>query len=263
MRLARFALVAAAAIAVAASGALADGSAYLAGVQGWDGVVARDRFVRYVALPSGRRTVLAEVRVEGGRVVQFRSFAGSYGVPQVAFDGTTEGLSRDGRTLVLSPTGVGRASRFAVVDPQRFRLRATFRLRGTFSFDALSPGARTLYLIEHFSLGNAPRYRVRAYDLVRMRLLARPVVDPRERGAMRGLPASRATSRDGRWAYTLYRGGGEGPFVHALDTVRRAAVCVDLPRAGSRLALRGSRIVVLNRGHEVAAVDARTLRVIR
>ncbi len=46
---------------------------------------------------------------------------------------------------------------------------------------------------------------------------------------MQGLPMTRATSADGRLAYTLY--SAEEPFIHALDTVRgSAAVCIDLPR---------------------------------
>jgi hypothetical protein len=39
---------------------------------------------------------------------------------------------------------------------------------------------------------------------------------------------TRVTSADGRWAYTLYDGGGKNPFVHALDTAEGKAVCVDL-----------------------------------
>jgi hypothetical protein len=51
---------------------------------------------------------------------------------------------------------------------------------------------------------------------------------------MRGNPLTRTTSPGGRWAYTLYDGAGGTPFVHALDTSRRTAHCIDLP------ALRGS-----------------------
>jgi hypothetical protein len=46
---------------------------------------------------------------------------------------------------------------------------------------------------------------------------------------MRGSPITRLVSRDGRWAYTLYDGGGATPFVHALDTSNRLARCIDLP----------------------------------
>ena len=45
---------------------------------------------------------------------------------------------------------------------------------------------------------------------------------------MRGMPVTRASSPDGRFAYTLYDGAGRHPFVHALDTVGRTARCIDL-----------------------------------
>src|SRR5919201_6083211 len=101
---------------------------------------------------SGGRTVVAVIRARGGRVVRFRSLAGNYGLPVVAFDGTVDGLSADGRTLLLAPPGFGRTSRFAVLKPQTLAVRTVIRLRGTFAFDALSPNGGTLYLIEHLSL---------------------------------------------------------------------------------------------------------------
>ncbi len=39
---------------------------------------------------------------------------------------------------------------------------------------------------------------------------------------------TRATSPDGGWEYTLYDGGGAHPFIHALDVVEGATVCIDL-----------------------------------
>jgi len=67
---------------------------------------------------------------------------------------------------------------------------------------------------------------VRAYDLAARRLLPEPVVDPREPGEkMQGLPMTRATSADGRFAYTLYERPRGAPFIHALDTVRGSAAC--------------------------------------
>ena len=52
---------------------------------------------------------------------------------------------------------------------------------------------------------------------------------------MSGIPVTRMPSMDGRWAYTLYDNGRHS-FVHALDTARRTAVCIDLDvrRAGAR-----------------------------
>ena len=86
---------------------------------------------------------------------------------------------------------------------------------------------------------------------------------------MGGLPMTRAVSRDGRWAYTLY-GGGTETFIHALDTVGRTAACIDLemlpPEADlSAVRLRvsrdGRRIDVREAGTLVATFDARTFAV--
>ena len=86
---------------------------------------------------------------------------------------------------------------------------------------------------------------------------------------MGGLPFTRAMSRDGRWAYTLY-GGGEETFIHALDTEGRTAACIDLdmlPPAGDLSGVRllvspdGRRVDVRDGGSPVAVVDARTFRV--
>jgi hypothetical protein len=139
-------------------------------------------------------------------------------------------------------------------------------LRGDYSFDALSPDGGTLFLIRYVSAVDPSRYQVRAYDLRAGRLLADPVVDPEEPGTMRGAPITRASSSDGRWAYTLYDGAGTTPFVHALDTTRRTARCIDLDAlAGSDLSRvrllisRGGRtLTVRNARQPVVAVDTRT-----
>jgi len=96
-------------------------------------------------------------------------------------------------------------------------------------------------------------------------------VDPREHDeAMRGAPLSRATSPDGRWAYTLYDGAGGAPFVHALDTSKRRARCIDLPMLAGRQDLsqlrltatsRGAGLEIGTAGRPLALVDARTFRV--
>lgn len=257
-----------AALALAPAAASAGGGPSPGVVLGWNGVLARDGGVRYVALPAAPRTVVAAIKPDGGQVERFAALRGSYGIPMVAFDGTTDGLSADGRTLVLAGVSTNparRSSRFALLDVRRLRVRETFGLRGAFSFDALSPSGKTLFLVEHLGGRQDPtRYRVRAYDLGAGRLLRRPIADRRlGTSVMRGLPSARATSPNGRWAYTLYQ-GGDHPFVHALDTVRRVAVCIDLPhraQQAARLLLDGSRLLVLGRaGRRLATIDARTLR---
>ena len=90
-----WAAVAVGALAVVA-GVAADGGPVPGLAQGWDGIASPAQGVRYVALPNGRSTTVAVVRLRGGRVVRFRSLRGNLGVPLVAFDRTTGGPPRTG-----------------------------------------------------------------------------------------------------------------------------------------------------------------------
>jgi hypothetical protein len=221
------------------------------------------------------RVSLVEARERGSeRLVRNVRLRGDYAVPAVAYDGSPGGLSADGRTLVLIDPRkrFPRAStRFAILDAERLRLRRVLRLRGDFSFDALSPDGSLMYLIEYISPRDVTRYRVRVYDLRRRRLLPRPIVDPSEPpDEMSGIPVTRAMSPNGRWAYTLYD-GAEHPFVHALDTERRRAVCVDLHLLGGRRSglagLRmsvpgdGSPLAVEKGGRTLASIDTTSFEV--
>jgi hypothetical protein len=213
--------------------ALADGlpvegvDASLTGVPGTD-----PGDPRYVTLPAERGTVVAAVDQATGEVLRSRFVPGRFTVPVVAYDGTASGLSADGTTLVLIRPRAAfprRTTTFAVLGTQRLRSRDELTLQGDFSFDALSPDGRWLYLVEYLSRRDPTRYLVRLYDLERGRLLPDPIIDPQEVGdVMRGMPVTRASSHDGRFAYTLYDGAGEHPFVHALDTVAKTARCIDL-----------------------------------
>jgi hypothetical protein len=108
---------------------------------------------------------------------------------------------------------------------------------------------------------------VRAYDLRTRHLFAKPIVDPSEPDEeMYGVPVTRATSPDGRWAYTLYD-SREHPFVHALDTQGRTAVCIDLDDVrkawGATLEFRGPRLEVVGDAAKVlATIDTRTHRLV-
>jgi hypothetical protein len=164
-----------------------------------------------------------------------------------------------------------RRTRLVVVRTPSLETMRTVRLRGAFSVDAVSPGGRWLYLVHDFTGRGGLRYEVRAYDLVHHRLLPRPIVDPREPDEkMLGVATTRTVSADGRWAYTLYDRNGKAPFIHALDTERARARCVDLDvLAGrgdvGRMTLgsgRGGSILVRNEsGRSVLVVEARTFAV--
>ena len=257
MKLRGFALTVAALAATAAfaaTGAAGNGGPSPGTVAGWDGVVAPAGDVRYVAVPSGDRTVVAAVRVRGGRVVRWTSLPGQYGIPMVAYDGTTGGLSPDGKTLVIATqlTAGARETRFALLNTRTFRRARTIVLRGAFSYDAFAPGGRTLYLIEHVTPArDAARYVVRAYDLRKNRLVPRKVADKRTRQTtMRGVPLTRATTRVGTWIYTLY-GGGHHASVHALNTRGRWAVSVNLPWRGEQQGLWSVRMSLRSEGRHL------------
>jgi hypothetical protein len=161
---------------------------------------------------------------------------GTWGIPRVTLNGEVGGRSTDGRTLVLAqdashPNGaLSKKSSFLVLSTKPLRVRQTVTLKGDFGFDALSPHGTTMYLIQHVSTENLFRYRVRAYDLVKKRLLSRVIADKRQAGwLMNGYPIDRIATSTGRWVYTFYSNPSNYPFVHALDTVTRTAVCIGIP----------------------------------
>ncbi len=261
-------LFAAVLAAVGAATARADGLPVLGVDVGGVGLVALSGEARYVTLPARRATVVARVNPNGGRVLASTVVPGAYTIPAVAYDGSASGLSSDGRILVLIEPRLSfpRAqTALMILDARRLRPRKVVSLRGDFSFDAISPAGSFLYLIQYVSPTDPTRYLVRAYDLRAGRLLTAPVTDPRERGEkMRGSPLSRASSSDGRWAYTLYDGAGQTPFVHALDTSGRTARCIDLDTlAGAdlsrlRLRFREGTLTVGDGRKAVVNIDART-----
>jgi hypothetical protein len=271
LRLIAFALVPLALVTGAAAAALGGPSPGV--MTGWDGTVDGSSAVRYVALPGKGVTAVAAVRTADGRVLRYTTIRGALGIPMVALDGTTEGVSRDGKTLVLADaTASQNRSRFAVLRTAPLRLEKSFTLPGRWSFDALSPDARTLYAIQYVSSGQSPRYNVRAVSLVTGKPIGGAIVDKREADEeMNGSPWSRARSADAVWAYTLYAKPNGTAFVHALDTARRRAVCVDLPWrttpeaiSAVRLALESDgRALVLSKPGtgRLAVVDTQTFKV--
>jgi hypothetical protein len=273
----RYALVTIAlAAGIAAGVASGNGSPYSPGLlYGWNGVGAGDG-VRFVAFSMPKSTIVAAVRVRDGRVLKSKVVRGFYGVPLVAYDGTPDGLSGDGKSLVLGSYGPlpGQAgkTRFVVLDTRTLAPRRVIVLDGSWSFDAVSPTAATLYFTEHLRAGDKPLYRVRTYD-TRSGRLRGAIVDRLEgEEEMGGQPVARASNRSGRWAYTLYARRADEPFVHALDTARREAFCIDLPlqlgygrQWGLSLDLdsAGRSLSVRNGRGEVAAVDTSTWQVRR
>jgi hypothetical protein len=248
------ALVAAGVVAVAVPGvARADGLPVLGVDVGNSGVVTADG-ARYVTMASGGSTIVARVAQAGGRVLAWRSFPGTFTIPAVAYDGSAGGLSADGKTLALIEPrqSFPRAQTRFLILGRDLAVHGLVTLKGDFSFDAISPNGRWLYLIHYTSPQDPTRYLVQGYDLRDWRLSPAPIVDPTAPGEkMRGNPVTRATSADGRWAYTLYDGGGGTPFVHALDTVARSAHCIDLDSLSPGTDLSKLRLAVVGGGKQL------------
>jgi hypothetical protein len=239
----------------------------------WQPVAAPGSPFQYLAGPRGTGTVIERVGRAGGAVEAVTRVPGAFGVPGAAYDGSTTGLSADGATLVLAgqsnPAG---PTRLLVVSTPALHVRARITLRGFFTVDAISPTGRWLYLIHYRSAANPFDYEVRAYDLVRRRMLPRPVVDPREpREKMQGVPLVRAMGPGERWAYTLYLERNGHAFIHALDTAGLSARCVDLPvvpgvdYSSPGLVLSGGGLLVENDGQAFAVMNTRrfAVRVVR
>jgi hypothetical protein len=195
------------------------------------GIASANGQARYQAMPDDGSTVVTRVDTDAGEVSGSAVLPGRFGVPLVTLNGTPDGLSADGRTLVLlrPRTSFPRdRTTLAVLDTRRLEPRSTITLDGDFSFDAISPDGRLAYLVEYLDPGDPTAYEVRALDLRRERLLPDPIVDPDEPAEeMGGFPLARSHSPDGRWAYTLYD-GRKHPFIHALDTEGGTAKCIDL-----------------------------------
>ena len=99
------------------------------------------------------------------------------------------------------------------------------------SSDDKGTDAELVALMLRTGVAGRPAVEVAHELLVRFgrlsRLLAAPVVDPREEtDKMRGSPLTRTTSADGRFAYTLYDGAGAAPFEMWADAAGDAPVVV-------------------------------------
>lgn len=232
------------------------------------GVASLDGRVSYYAVRDRGRTSVLRIDSERERSLRSMSLRGTLAVPGVAWDGTTSGLSADGRILALIAPRRGfprDRTRLVLVRTRDWKVAERIALRGDFSFDAISPDGSTIYLIHYLNPRRPTEYEVRAYDTTPGRLLPEPVIDERVAEAtMNGFPMTRATGPGGVWEYTLYNGDGK-TFVHALNTAAGTAFCVDLPIgqrgiAAAELAVSpdGGTVTVSRRDVPVASINTAT-----
>ena len=207
-------------------------------------------------------------------MLRTRVLSGKLGIPQTTYSGTIEGTWAKGRRLLLSTSiyDGSATTTFVVVDARTLKAVRRFVLPGSFAFDALSPDGRRLYVTQLPNGLNGPiRYAVRSLLLATGRLEPGAIVDKTEPDEqMAGLPMARAWSRDGTSAFTLYNGLESHAFIHALDTMKRSARCIDLPWQGNaqnglervRMSVDAAGILALAAGVGVLArVDTRTFEV--
>ncbi len=160
-----------------------------------------------------------------------------------------------------------------MVDTRTLKALRRVVLPGSFAFDALSPDGRRLYVTQLPNGLNGPiRYTVRSLLLATGRLEPGAIVDKTEPDEqMAGLPMARAWSRDGTSAFTLYSGLESHAFLHALDTMKLSARCIDLPWQGNaqnglervRMSVDAAGILTLSQPGVgvLARVDTRTFEV--
>lgn len=269
MRCASIVICALAATAIAPGFAAADGLPLPVEDVGDTGVLSPDGASRYVTVANGDGTVVQRIETDGGTIADTVHLNGEYTIPAVAYDGSPGGLSGDGSTLMLirpRPSFPRKTTEFVRFDTANLRDAHTFALDGDFSFDALSPDGKTMYLIHYTEPKSAFEYHVRAYDLESETLRPGTISDPDESDEeMYGYALSRTTSPDGRWAYTLY--SGEEMFIHALDLVKGGADCIDIEAPLKqnvydlrlRLGAGGSYLVITgHRGEPLLTVDPAT-----
>jgi hypothetical protein len=229
---------------------------------GPEGVQDEAQTHRFTAVPLATQTVLTKSQTKGGRVLRASVLQGRWGVPVVAEDSTSGGLSADGKTLVLTrvaKTFPRRRTAFALVDAGRMAIRDTIHLDGDWRFDAISPDGRRIHLIEQLGRFDSTRTAHRTYDVAKRRLVA-------EAEALRGYPITRTTGPRSRREYTLYAGNGR-PFIHALDTASGTSRRLGLPGKVTthrrlfalRLSVRRNRVAVLH-GDQIVASAARRPR---
>jgi hypothetical protein len=156
-----------------------------------------------------------------------------------------------------------RETSMILLDPTSLQVERRFELDGDFSFDAISPDGTTAFVVQYPDPRNPTFYRLRTLDLSSGRLSPGSLLPENDPGEeMRGFPMARATGPEGRWEFTLYDGGltsGYGhagePFVHAIDTVERRTLCIDLDWGITRRDIERLQLQVSESGEAIEVVD--------
>ncbi|MDX6518661.1 MAG: hypothetical protein QOF50_1507 [Gaiellaceae bacterium] len=228
------------------------------------GMISADGRHYFTSRPRKTETTLGAYDPQHGLLLNVWSIADQWILGAVAPHG--------GRIVLFRPAGVRPGStRFAVVDTARGDVLRTFRLRGMYEVEALSPDGRRIYLV-HWRQAD---YVLEVYDLVTRTLRANPpALEDGKREKMVGTAWIGLPAPDGRMVYTLYVEDDGSTFVHALDLTGKAPHCIDLPggpagtvdsgMASLVLSPDGRRLYVASpRLGRVTVVDLRSMKVVR
>jgi hypothetical protein len=214
-----------------------------------------------VIRPGAGGTTTVVWRAPTGSIVG-RSIAGRFRAPLAAPGDTSRGRAVRGPVLLERTDDPDGVSEFRLLGNEPGTARV-IRLGGRWSFDAISPDARIVFLLQHDVGGDPTHYAVRAYDVTKGRLRTGKIVDKREYNEqMSGNPVWREYGPGRRWAYTLYDRPDGAPFIHALDTSSTTAVCIDLPASLAQTgSVRSLRLRAHTAGKRLLVVDSSGARV--
>ncbi len=202
------------------------------------GLTSQDHQRLYVATPQGNQTRITIYNTQTGVVLGAFTIPGAYSTGIHGYE--TGALSPSGRWLALRQHAQDLSSTtIALVDTQAHKLLKTEKLGGDFDLDAISPNAKTLYLLQNTNDAQH-HYYVRAYDLTTNQLNPAIIVDKTEidETDMQGQAQTRQMAPDGSVSYTLYINQQENKaFIHILPLQDVPdgflARCIDLPVGAS------------------------------
>jgi hypothetical protein len=222
------------------------------------GIMSPDRSI-YWAVEPAATTLVRKLDPQSGTELARIAVPGMADLPRAYGRPLPDAISANGRFLVLA--ALSGAPSFTVIDLEKGVERASAKLPGNFTFDAIDDLGTSLYLLEH-PQPDVSKYNVRLYDISTKTLAAQAIVDQKSgiptaadlaKGTMGGLYHASATV--GLWHFGLYTSVSKGPVVHALNMTSRYASCL-LELAGMTTHRAGWAIVSSTKPERAFVVNA-------
>lgn len=225
------------------------------------GLLSADGNHYYAASVERNNTRLAAFDPDSGEERGSLMLDGRWSLSSVAPAGRWLAITRDVSDLekgVRLRSGEWQTA-IQVVDMAAGQVEHALELDGNFEVETISAAGDALFLIEHLPAVDPTSYLVRLYDLRAEELLPEPLRDKRLTDqVMTGQAWNGVASIDGRWLLTLYLNTEHNTaFIHTLDLVQRAALCIELPSgAASFDALKDYSLVLTPDGRRAYAANA-------